>query len=79
MGTTPTINATHPHQSMIASRAMWLRCSERSTTNSAAAPSGTLIQKIHRHPAMPKMLEVPARNPPISGPSTEDVANTAMK
>jgi hypothetical protein len=58
---------------------MWLKCSERSTTNSAAAPSGTLIQKIHRQPAIPRMLEVPAKKPPINGPRTLDVANTAMK
>ena len=42
-------------------------------------PSGTLIQKIQRQPAMPMMLDVPARKPPISGPITLDVPNTAMK
>ena len=42
-------------------------------------PSGTLIQKIQRQPDNPRIEFCPARKPPMTGPRTDDVANTAMK
>jgi hypothetical protein len=49
------------------------------TTAMATMPSGTLIQKIHRQPSMPRIESCPARKPPMTGPSTLDVPQTAMK
>ena len=54
-------------------------CSTRSTINSAAMPIGTFTRKTQRQPTMPRMVLVPAKKPPTSGPMTEDMPNTARK
>jgi hypothetical protein len=55
------------------------RLSTFATTTSATAPIGTLMRKIQRQPSMPRIVGAPARRPPITGPATLDVANTARK
>ena len=41
------------------------------------SPMGTLMRNTQRQPVMPKMVWAPAKNPPTTGPRTEDVPNTA--
>jgi hypothetical protein len=57
----------------------WCTCRVRETTNSAAMPIGTLTRNTQRQPVIPAIDADPAKNPPISGPSTLEVPNTAMK
>ena len=40
---------------------------------------GTLTRKTQRQPVMPKMFSWPAKNPPMTGPRTLEVPNTARK
>ena len=40
------------------------------TTISATMPIGTLMRNTQRQPAMPRIVSAPAKNPPITGPST---------
>jgi hypothetical protein len=49
------------------------------TTTSAPKAIGTLIQKIHRQPASPRMRSAPAKKPPTTGPTTLAVPKTARK
>ena len=42
-------------------------------------PIGTLTRKTQRQPSTPRMLDWPAKNPPMTGPSTLEVPNTARK
>ncbi len=51
----------------------------RATTTSAMKPIGTLTRKTQRQPVMPRMLDWPAKVPPMTGPSTLDVPKTARK
>ena len=52
-------------------------CRNESTRKRATKPIGRFIKKIQRQPVIPKRLSIPANIPPISGPSTEDIPNTA--
>ena len=54
-------------------------CSTLATTTSATMPIGTLIRKTQRQPVMPRMVSAPAKKPPMIGPSTDEVPNTARK
>ena len=77
-GTRPTASMIAPGQSMRApARGTCGTLSTLATTTSATTPIGTLTRKIQRHPSMPRMVFAPARRPPITGPSTLDVAKTA--
>jgi len=49
------------------------------TTTRATRPMGTLTRKTHRQPEMVRMLGCPAKKPPITGPRTLEVPNTARK
>ncbi len=42
-------------------------------------PIGTLTRNTQRQPVMPKIEAWPANSPPATGPSTLEVAKTAMK
>ena len=42
-------------------------------------PIGTLIRNTQRQPVMPRMVSAPAKNPPTTGPITDDMPNTARK
>ena len=75
----PTTSAAAPHQSMRWSRRMCGMCSTLATTISATMPIGTLIRKTQRQPVMPRMVSAPAKKPPMIGPSTDEMPNTARK
>ena len=78
-GTRKTTRPSAPGQSILCRLLRTGRCRFFTTTASAMAPSGTLTQKIQRHPVSPRMESWPARKPPMTGPSTEEVPKTAMK
>src|SRR5438067_8879485 len=40
---------------------------------------GRLMKNTQRHPSNPRMLDDPAKAPPTTGPSTEDMPKTDMK
>ena len=42
-------------------------------------PIGTLTRNTQRQPETPRIESWPAKKPPMSGPSTLDVPNMAMK
>ena len=42
-------------------------------------PTGTLTRKTQRQPVMPRIESVPAKKPPTTGPSTDEVPKTARK
>ena len=58
---------------MVWSRRTWWIFSAAEVMNSATSPSGMLMKKIHCHPGPS------ANQPPSTGPSTEEVPNTAAK
>ena len=49
------------------------------TTTRAAMPIGRLMRKTQRQPSMPRMVSVPAKAPPTTGPRTEEMPKTDMK
>ncbi len=49
------------------------------TTVRAARPIGMLIRNTQRQPSIPRMVSVPAKAPPITGPRTEEMPKTDMK
>ncbi len=49
------------------------------TTARAITPIGTLTRNTQRQPASPRISPAPAKNPPMTGPSTLDAPNTARK
>ena len=40
---------------------------------------GRLMKNTQRQPSKPRMLAEPAKAPPTTGPSTEEMPNTDMK
>ena len=78
-GTRATTSQVAPHQSMRTSWRWWCRCRVRATTISAAMPIGTLTRNTQRQPATPSSTLWPAKKPPMTGPSTLEVPNIAMK
>ena len=42
-------------------------------------PMGTLTRNTQRQPVIPRMVSWPAKKPPMTGPSTDEVPNTARK
>ena len=77
-GTTPTMMVSTPHQSIrLLFDSMCGTCRNERTSSNAIAPIGRFIRKIQRHPVIPRKLSTPASSPPISGPRTLDVPNTA--
>ena len=42
-------------------------------------PIGTLTRNTQRQPVIPRIVSVPAKRPPATGPSTLEVAKTDMK
>ena len=79
IGTTATMMVAAPNQSIFDLRGVCGTCKNETTMNSATTPIGKLIKKIQRQPSTNKNSFMSANNPPISGPSTEEVPNTAMK
>ncbi len=49
------------------------------TIASATSPIGKLIRKTQRQPVMKRISGVPESSPPISGPITLEMPNTARK
>ncbi|OPZ50054.1 MAG: hypothetical protein BWY91_02915 [bacterium ADurb.BinA028] len=78
-GTTPTTRVNAPHQSMADGRAKWETCRVRATMSRATRPTGTLTRNTQRHPVIPRIESAPAKNPPMIGPSTDEVPKTARK
>src|SRR5664280_1741645 len=78
-GTTPMTSVAAPSQSMTAWRLMWCRCSVAVTAMSAKMPTGMLMRKTQRQPVMPTTVGASEKNPPMIGPKTDDVPNTARK
>ena len=72
-GTRATTRAMAPHQSMRTRRGVWRRWSVRNTTIRAAMPTGTFTRKTQRQPVTPRISSWPAKNPPMTGPSTLEV------
>jgi len=68
-----------PHQSMADTRGKCETCRVRATMNSATRPTGTLTRNTQRQPVMPRIESAWAKNPPMIGPSTDDVPKTARK
>jgi len=42
------------------------------------SPVGTFTRKAQRHPGMPRKASMPAKNPPIAGPSTAAAMYTPL-
>jgi len=78
-GTRQTHSARAPIQSIGDGRRTWWTWRVRKMTTSATSPIGTLTRKTHRQPVMPRIESLPARRPPITGPSTLEEPNVAMK
>ncbi len=76
-GTRKMARAIAPGQSMRRLLLVCGRLSTLATTNSATAPIGTLTRKIQRQPSMPAMVAWPDSTPPMTGPMTLEVPNTA--
>jgi hypothetical protein len=51
----------------------------RATSASETTPTGTFTRNTQRQPVIPRIDDWPASRPPITGPSTLDVPNTARK
>ncbi len=73
----PMVIVMAPSQSMRALRAVCGMFSTAATTRKASTPIGTFTRKTQRQPSMPRMLDWPASAPPMTGPSTLEVPNTA--
>ncbi len=78
-GTRPTASAAAPPQSTTALPRRGGRFSTLATTNNATTPMGTLTKKTHRQPVTDRISSAPESTPPMTGPSTLDVPNTARK
>ncbi len=64
---------------MTAWRFTWCRWSVLVTRMRAKMPTGTLMRKTQRQPVRPMTVGASAKKPPMIGPNTDDVPNTARK
>ena len=78
-GVRHTVMATAPNTSMRCSRRVCGMLSTLATTASATTPMGTLTRNTHRQPVTCRIGALPAKKPPMTGPSTLEVPNTARK
>ena len=78
-GVRHTAMLSAPNQSMRCSRRWCGMFSTFATTASARMPIGTFTRNTQRHPVTCRISFVPAKKPPMTGPSTLDVPNTARK
>ena len=73
------LSAIAPGQSIRCGRLTCGMFSTRITTISATRPIGTFTRKIQRQPEIPAIESTPDSRPPMTGPITLDVPNTARK
>ena len=77
IGTTAKMMVTAPSQSMRDFLGKCGTCKKVKTINMATRPMGKLIRKIQRQPSIHKISSTPANPPPMIGPITLLVPNTA--